>query len=523
MKKMIVFNLPDKICPFYSCAALMPAILLSVFFGLSKRKGSKIFILTVSFASIIAAIFFNIYAYISKGTFSDYLFSFNLLEAAQTSFMFFAAFNIIIFIAVGNFYRDNFIQILILFHLTLLISVFFIASSNFIAIFVSLVLFCTGVFQLITVVNSNAGTGQIKNASEYIVKNDILRFFLVSAFSILLLFVGFSLIFGASDFKSFLQILESDKIDSTLLKTGLFVLFAAVFTYLFLFPLQGAYIRLIKKCEGTTLYIIWFMYFPAGIFLFLKLRNVFFYMADNGSFYLTISVLAAAAVTLIGANLGALKTTGTRRILSFIFMANLGMLLLALGLYSAKVLDSQTLTWLFIANLFLAALSYLPVFAVFNFVEKKEGSDSVQHIAGLARNNKIIGSALIIILASFAGMFATAGYIVRVYMIKPIFNFTANGQNLQAGAVSGEGNIIAYAGVALAFISWAFLAVNIARIIIILVKKPNNDKTYAFPKFYYIYSIIYMLAALWIGVAGLLEMYGSGIYITGYSLFNISF
>ena len=520
---MTVLDQLDKICPFYSCAALMPAIILSVFFGLSKRKGLKVFILAVSVLSIIAAFFFNIYTFISKGAFSDYLFSYNLLEAVQVGFIFFAALNIIIFIAAGNFYRDNFIQILILFLLTMLFSVFFIASNNFIAIFVSLVLLSTGVFQIITVVNSNTGTRQINSVSEYIVKNDILRFFLVSAFSILLLFTGFSIIFGASDFKSFLQILESEKINSTLLKTGLFILFAAVFSYLFLFPLQGAFIRLLKKCEATTPYIVWFIYFPAGVFLFLKLKNVFFYIADNGSFYLSISLIVAAAVTLIGANLGAIKTTGMRRILSFIFMANLGMLLLALGLYSAKIIDRQTFTWFFIANLFLSLLSYLPVFAVFNFVEKKEGSDSVQNIAGLARNNKIIGTALIIILASFAGMFGTAGYLVRAHIIRPFLGFIASGGSLYEGASAGAGRAVAYAGFALALISWAFLAVNIARIIIILVKKPHNDKTYAFPKFYYIYSIIYMLAALWIGVAGLLEMYGSGIYITGYSLFNISF
>jgi hypothetical protein len=120
-------------------------------------------------------------------------------------------------------------------------------------------------------------------------------------------------------------------------------------------------------------------------------------------------------------------------------------------------------------------------------------------------------------------MFGTAGYVVRAHIIRPFLGFIASGGSLYEGASAGAGNAVAYAGFALALISWAFLAVNIARIIIILVKKPQNDKTYAFPKFYYIYSIIYMLAALWIGVAGLLEMYGSGIYITGYSLFNISF
>jgi len=520
---MTLLSQLDKICPFYSCGVLLPAIIVAVFFGLSKRKSAKTFVLLLSAASIIAAIFFNIYSYISKGAFSDYLFSFNLLEAAQVSFILFAAFNILIFITAHNFYRDNFIQLLIIFLLTVLVSIFFIASNNFIMIFVSLVLFSTGVFQVVTVVNSNAGAGQIKSASEYIVKNDILRFFLGSAFSMLLLFSGFSLIFGASDFKSFLQIIESDKIDSALLKTGLLIIFAAVFSYLFMFPLHSAYIRLLKKCESTTPYIIWFLYFPAGIFLFLKLRNVFFNFADRGSFYHAIFLTVAATVTVIGGNIGAVKTTSVRRILSFIFMANMGMLFLGLGLYSAKILDGPTLTWLFIVNLFLTALSYFPVFAIFNFVEKKADSDSIKNISGLARDNKIIGACLIIILASFAGMFATAGYISRVYMIKPFFNFIVNGESLYEGAVSGAGNILAYSGVALAVIAWAFLAVNIARIIIILVKKPQQEKKYIFPKFYYIYLIIYMLIALWIGVAGLLEMYGSGIYITGYSLLNINF
>ena len=104
----------------------------------------------------------------------------------------------------------------------------------------------------------------------------------------------------------------------------------------------------------------------------------------------------------------------------------------------------------------------------------------------------------------------------------PFLGFTVNGKSLYEGA-TGAGSIVAYAGFALAVISWVFIAVNIVKIIIILVKKPINNITYTFPKFYYVYSIIYMIVALWLGVAGLLEIYGSSIYITGYSLFNISF
>ena len=174
--------------------------MILVFFGLSKRKGFKIFGITAAAVSIIAAIILNIRTFGMFGDFSSNLFNFNFFTAAATTVILFAALNILIYISIINFHNDNFIKILLVFLTGVFFFTVFISANNFIMIFTSFAVLLLTVFQLSSVLNSRINKGSF---SEYSIKNSIIRFYLAAAFSFLLTFMGYSLIFGSTDFKFF--------------------------------------------------------------------------------------------------------------------------------------------------------------------------------------------------------------------------------------------------------------------------------------------------------------------------------
>jgi NADH:ubiquinone oxidoreductase subunit 2 (subunit N) len=489
----------DKIYPFYSSAVLLAAAFISVFFGLSRKKPVKIFIIIIFFLAITYAFFLNVRTFIAGEVFSNYLFNFSYLQMVEISIILFISLNILIFISINNIGKDNFIKILIIFIFTVFCASLYIMSSNFLMIFTSLVIFIACIFQLVTLLNSD---NYLIMVTEYSIRNHLIRYFLVSVFSLLLILVGFSLIFGSTNFKNFAQVLESGKIDSAMLKAGIFIIFTSIYVYLFIFPLQSAYIKLIKRCEQTSVLVIWFLYFPAGIFLFLKLKSILFYFIEKNNFYLTIAFLAVAFLLAFCGNIGAVKTTSLRRILTFLFLSSLGVAVLAIANYSLGFIDDRRVDWLIFSNLAVTGLCYLPMFAVFSEVEKIYGSDSIENIRGFARTNKFVGVNLIILLLSFGGLIGTCGYLLRFYFIKPLIDYF---RNVTWGQRDFNSFILIVCAAFIAAVAFVFLAANIIRIIVIVLRK-SESKRVNIAKFYFVYITFYTVLILSLGIIGLFEI-----------------
>jgi hypothetical protein len=228
----LIFSI-DKISPIYSIAILGFAIFISIFFGLSRRKGIKIFIISLFALSILSAMIMNFYVFKITGVYSNSLFNFGLSEMIEIGIFLFGTLNILLFTVI----------------------------------FLSLCLSTVSVFQLISSLNNNVIS----------VRRYILKFFLRASLAVILVFFGFSLIYGATDFKSFMQIFESDVISSPLIAAGVLFLGIAVYLFLFIFPFQGPYLKLARRCKNSSLPVIWFLYFPIGIFLFLNIYLFGFY------------------------------------------------------------------------------------------------------------------------------------------------------------------------------------------------------------------------------------------------------
>ncbi len=466
---MIINEFLNKIYPFFTSLSIVTGGLILVFFGLSKKEGLKIFGIAVSAVSIIAALFLNIRSFGMFGDFSSNIFSFNLLSAAATSVILFAALNILVFISIINFHNNNFIKILLVFLTVVFFFTVFIDANNFIMIFASFSVLLLAVFQLNSVLNSSINKS---NFSEYSTKNSIIRFYLSAAFSILLTFTGYSLVYGSTDLKYFKQLLESDKMSSPLVVTGLFIMLLSLYIYMFIFPLQSAYIKMQSRIQHSSMQVVWFFYFPAGILMLLKLKDILFYFISRNSQPITGTLIAVSAICILGGNIGAIKAQGLRRIMSFLYLSMTGMILLGFAQYGLGTLSTSGIVWLVVANILFMGLVYFPL-GLFSWeLENRFGSDRVANITGFLRTQKYVAINLLIIFLAFGGLIGTAGYVLRFMYLQP---FLAGFNQLFGNGADAKFSVLNISSFAVILVSWIFIAANVTRLIYCLAKRPAQS------------------------------------------------
>ncbi|MCL4418123.1 MAG: hypothetical protein M1365_15800 [Actinobacteria bacterium] len=517
----------------YSIVILFGALFVSLFFGLSKRTGFKIFIIIIAALSLIAAFVVNIHNFKSSGPFSSFLFNLGTLQVIEICIVLFVALNILIFISFNNINKSHFIKIIIIFLFSVCSLVLLSLSSNFIMIFVSFAALTISIFQLLAVLNSID------------LRSYLVRFFLMSALAVIILFVSFSVFYGSTDFKNFIQIFGSDSLmASPLLAIGIIMFSAGTYLYLFIFPFQSAYLKMVRRCEQSSMLIIWFLYFPAGIFIFMKINKILFYFIEKNSFYLTAVFIFIALVCILGGNIGAIKTKSIRRILAFIFLSFLGISILSYAMIGSGLETKDRVEWFFMSNIILLVLNYFPIYSVIASIEKSKktsssDNDSLENLRGFARVNKYVGVNFIIILFSFLGLIGTAGFINRYFYILPFFKLISF---LPEKTVTTSNMVFSILITSAAVIAFVFLAINISRLIIVTLAKPKttNDtvKDFSgagtnsipeniingriqFTKFYYIYITAFSLIIITAGVIGLLEIlninFGPALFIiTGF-------
>lgn len=511
-----------KLWPFYSIAVIFFVILISLFFALSKRKELKIFMIFLSAASIIVALFLNIFTFLKSGIYTSFLFSFGFLEAIEISIMLFSVLNLLIFISIYNFEKNHFIKLLIMLLFTASLVCFLALSNNFIMTFVSFGIFTAVIFQLVSSLNNDI----------LMIKNDLIRFFLTAAVSLIIIFAGFSFIYGTANLNDFKQVMESDNISSALVAIGIFLISIGIYFYLFIFPFQNTYLKTIKKSEHSTPVIVWFLYIPAGFFLFFKMNNLLFYFITKNQPYLSIAFIAAAMVCILGGNVGAIKTTSLRRIFAFLFMAIIGFSILSYAMFGLGLIAKNRVAWLSVFNLILLMMTYFPVYGIIADIEKRSNTDAFNNLKGLSIKNKYLGINLTIILISFCGMIGTFGYLTKFYYFESFIRYLKGEINISSGLAN---LILLFLILAVVIIGTVFILANVIRIIIQLFKSRENPEDYemrihesevmqpelqskkvqknnfTFARFYYFYVTIYTVIIIIVGIFGILEIFNAGI------------
>lgn len=496
----LIFNISEKINPIQSIVVMAAAILISSFFGRSKKRSIKKFIITVTAVSLLSAFYLNIGVFISLGSISNGLLVLGTLQVVEVGILIFSALNILLFISIYQVDRNHFIKLLILLLFLVICAIFTVIADDFILFFISLTMFVLTAFQLVTALNLSTGT-----SGGYAV-----RFFLRPVLTLILFFFSFSLIYGAADLKGFTGILKSQGLSNPLVVMGVLVFSAAVYIYFFLFPFQNPYMGLLKRSNASSNAIIWFLYFPTGFFIFIRFSELFDLFIGKGNFYVSIVLIALTFICMFAGNLGAASTTSTRRIISFLFLYFIGIFLLNITMFSAGIISSLSMKWLNMANVFLLILSFIPVYGVFSRIEKHTGSDSISAVRGLARSNIYIGINLIIIIMSWS--------VTAIYVLPFTKYFTGGAGILRMGTI----NIIL---LALILITSVFLIVNIFRLVISFLRRPAEEMTQKiiFPKFYYIYITFFTLAILIIAVKCLMEISGIDIGIMDFKITGLTF
>src|SRR4030042_4048903 len=355
----IVLSINEKISPLQSVIILSIVILISSFFAISKSKTIKRLLIILASVSLIIAFYLNIYSFISMGSFSNFLLSFEYMQMIEVSIIIFSALNLLFFISIYKVDSSHFIKILILFLFSTICAVFIVLARNSLFIFTSFAIFILIIFQLITSLNL-----KIDKTRPY-----IFGYFLRSTLTVILFFFGFSLFYGATDFKDFNQILQSEYISNPLIALGLIIFIVAVYLYLFLFPFQGPYIRLARRNEFSSNALIWFSYFPVGIFMLMKLDGLLGFFIEKNNIYAYI-LLAIAFICITAASIGAFKTNSLRRIISFLFLFFIGVFILNISMFSAGIITGALLSWFNIGNIFLIIFSFIPIYGIFSSLEK---------------------------------------------------------------------------------------------------------------------------------------------------------
>jgi len=141
----------------------------------------------------------------------------------------------------------------------------------------------------------------------------------------------------------------------------------------------------------------------------------------TGGWSLWIAVLAA--VSMILGNVLALAQTSVRRLLAYSAVANTGYLLVGI---CANGLSSAGTALFYVIVYGLATLGALAVTAA---VERDCGSDSPTSFAGLVHRSPGQAIALLIFLASLAGIPPLAGFVGKFAMFSQAMSQSANGAN----------------------------------------------------------------------------------------------
>lgn len=473
-----------KITPFQSTVVLFTAIFILAFFAVSKNRAIKKYLIALVLLSFVAAFFVNIYTYISGGDFSNQLIFFGFIQMVESCVIIFIAINLLSFIYFHHKDNDNFVKILILFMFSIICALFIIISKNFLLMFSGFSLFILTIFQLVAVLNLN-----VDRISPYLVE-----YFLRATLTVILFLSGFSLLFGAADLKDFNQILKVEYIENPLTILGLIVFGAALYQYFFLFPFQGPYMKLMKRSESVSMAIIWFLYFPAGIFILLKLSVLYNYFLEKNNIFLSAFFIVVACMCLLAGNIGAIKTKSIRRIMSFLFLSFIGLFLLNISMFSTGIITKVLMCRFNFINIFMILVSFMPLYGVFSNIEKNAATDHIGTIRGLGRINKYAGINLVVIFMSWSGIICYAEPFIKYFSIKDFLHM-------------GILNLII---MAVGLVALIFFFINVFRVIFQIFKKPEAGaeavQKVVFPRFLYVYITFYSLIIIITAVLGVLKV-----------------
>ncbi|NNE93805.1 MAG: NADH-quinone oxidoreductase subunit N [Verrucomicrobiales bacterium] len=181
----------------------------------------------------------------------------------------------------------------------------------------------------------------------------------------------------------------------------------------------------------------------AGFIVLLRIAGCFLssaYLSEKiGAVLVVIAIL-----TLLYGNLAALPQKNFKRLLAYSSIAHAGFLLMALASPPGKSggLNSPAVVISFYLGAYL--LMTLLAFLVMTAVRNTQEDESVDAYAGLARRSPFLAFALLIAMASLAGIPLTAGFFGKFFVFKLAFENGASWILIAAGIIGAAAGFYYY-------------------------------------------------------------------------------
>lgn len=152
----------------------------------------------------------------------------------------------------------------------------------------------------------------------------------------------------------------------------------------------------------------------AGFIILLRLMEPFMASEMLNSKVTAVLVILAAATVLYG-NLAALAQTNFKRLLAYSSVSHAGFLLMAVAsapTHQVAITPVEVVSYYLAAYLLMTMLAFL----VMNLVSAQRGGESLEAYKGLAKSSPFLSFALLVAMASMAGVPLTAGFVGKFWV-----------------------------------------------------------------------------------------------------------
>lgn len=319
---------------------------------------------------------------------------------------------LIIFGLALHYMKRNTLNVPELFLIILLVLTGFIVllnANDFLVLYLGLELQSLGLYILAT----------LKQNSIYATEAG-LKYFILGAFASCLLVLGISIIYSFSGILSFteLNFFLTNLSEENMQFQGIFLGIGLVLIS-FLFKIGAApfHVWLPDVYEGAATIITAFFSLVPKLVIFNLLLKFIVILDEFFKYEIQYIFIYCSIFSIVLASLGAVYQFKIKRLLSYSAIGHTGFILLAISLYT---IVGYTTCIFYILIYYVLIIN---IFAILLQLQKKDTGDTLKYIANLnyiLQSNKLLGTSLILVLFSLAGIPPLSGFFSKFYLLVAI-------------------------------------------------------------------------------------------------------
>ena len=239
-----------------------------------------------------------------------------------------------------------------------------------------------------------------------------LKYFLLGAFSSGFFLMGIALMYGAYGTTNFDEILEAQaSLHPALFSLGLILLCSGLF---FKFGLVPFHMYIPDAYQAAPSQVTQYMAVGVKTAIFLAGLRVILTVFNHDPMMLHALLYPVVVLSVLGANLLAIKQQNIKRMLAYSSIAHAGYLsvaLLALTFPASAVRTDAVASIL--VYLVAYGLATIGLFALLVALEQHSGNDQLEfdHVRGLAQTQPLVSVLFLILLISISGLPISAGFV----------------------------------------------------------------------------------------------------------------